>query len=465
VRLPYLNYSTAELRRAACEAELTLNRRTAPSLYLAAPAIVRGADGRLSVGGDGAPVDWGVEMRRFPDDALLASRAAFDDALLLRLADAVAAFHDAAELAPEGGGADALARIVRVQEEALRAGGALELEPIARFRAEAEAALAKLAGLIERRRLEGRQRLCHGDLHLGNVALIDGKPTPFDCIEFDLGLARIDVLYDLAFLLMDFWRRGLRREANLVMNRWLLRSGDAAGLRLLPFFLRLRAAIRAQVAGFSGRGEEADALLACALDLLRPRRPLLVGVGGFSGSGKTRLARALAPELGPPPGAALFRSDELRKRQMGVEPEQPLGPEGYAADVGRRTYAEMRRLARASLEAGHAAICDAAHNWEWGRKATGRVAGLADVPFRGFWLEAPEDVLAARAEARTGDASDATARIVRRQVKAGAGEIAWTKLDASGPPEAVLTQAHAALVLPSPAPAGEGGDPRAARKG
>ena len=447
VRLPYLDYSTPELRRGACEAELALNRRTAPSLYLAAPAIVRDAAGGLSIGGEGEPVDWVVEMRRFPDDALLASRARFDESVLLDLANGVAAFHHAAELAPEGGGAAELGRIIRVQDEALRASGELDPALVGRFRADAQAALAGLAGLIERRRLEGRQRLCHGDLHLGNVALIDGRPTPFDCIEFDPRLARIDVLYDLAFLLMDFWRRGLRREANLVMNRWLLRFEDPAGLRLLPFFMSLRAAIRAQVEGFSGRGEEANALLACALDLLRPRTPLLVGVGGFSGSGKTRLARALAPELGPPPGAAVFRSDELRKRLMGAEPEQPLGPEGYEADVGRRTYAEMRRLARVALDAGHAAICDAAHNWEWGRKATERVAGLAGVPVQGFWLDAPAEVLAARADARTGDASDATGRIVRRQVKSGAGEIAWRKLDASGPPDAVLAQARAALDL------------------
>ena len=178
----------------------------------------------------------------------------------------------------------------------------------------------------------------------------------------------------------------------------------------------------------------------------------LVGVGGFSGSGKTWLARALAPELGPPPGAAVLRSDELRKRLMDMEPEERLGPEGYREDVGRRTYATMRRLARAALDAGAAAICDAAHNWEWGRMATERVSRQAGVSFAGFWLDAPAEVLVARADARTGDASDATGDIVRRQVKSGAGEIGWTKLDASGPPEAVLAQARAALGLLDPPP-------------
>lgn len=445
VRLPYLDYSTPDLRREACEAELALNRRTAPGLYLAAPPIARAADGGLEIGGQGEPVDWVVEMRRFPDDALLASRSAFDDTLLIALADRVAAFHHAAGLAPEEGGAAEFSRILAVQEEALLASGALADDLVARFRQEAGAALAALAPLIERRRLEGRQRVCHGDLHLGNIALIDGRPTPFDCIEFDPRLARIDVLYDLAFLLMDFWRRGLRREANLVMNRWLLRFEDPAGLRLLPFFMSLRAAIRAQVAGLTGEREDAQALLRLALELLRPRPARLVGVGGFSGSGKTLLARALAPELGPPPGAAVLRSDELRKRHMGVEPEAPLGPDGYRDDVGRRTYAAMRRLARAALESGHAAVCDAAHNWDWGRKATARVAEQAGVPFQGFWLEAPAEVLGARADARRGDASDATGQIVRRQVKAGAGAIDWTRLDASGPPEAALAQARAAL--------------------
>jgi len=413
--------------------------------------VTLGASG-LELGGAGEPVDWLVEMARFPDDALLAGRAAFDDALLLRLADAVAAFHEAAELAPEGGGAEEFARLIRVQDEALRLSGRIEASLIPRFRVEAEAALLRLAPLLERRRLEGRQRLCHGDLHLGNVALIEGAPTPFDCVEFDPRLARIDVLYDLAFLLMDFWRRGFRREANLTMNRWLLRTGDVSGLALLPLFLALRAAIRAQVEGLTGDAGAADALLRQALDFLRPRPKRLVGIGGFSGSGKTRLARALAPELGPPPGAALFRSDELRKRLMGVEPEAPLGPEGYRDDVGRRTYAAMRAHARLALDAGQAAICDAAHNWDWGRRATGLVAEQADAPFHGLWLEAPAEVLAARADARSGDASDATGAIARRQAKAGAGEIAWTKIDASRTPEATHEQADAALGLDPTAP-------------
>lgn len=452
MRLPYLDYSTLELRRAAVEAEVALNRRTAPELYLSALPVTREADGRLALGGAGAVVEWLVEMRRFPGDALLAGRTSFDEAVLLQLADAVAAFHHSAELAPEGGGAAEYARVIRVQDEALRLSGKLDPVLVVRFRVDAEATLTRLAPLIERRRLDGRQRQCHGDLHLGNVALIDGRPTPFDCIEFDPRLARIDVLYDLAFLLMDFWRRGLKREANLVMNRWLLRFEDAPGLRLLPFFMSLRAAIRAQVVGLSGTAEEANALLAQAIDFLQPRPARLVAVGGFSGSGKTRLARALAPELGPPPGAAVFRTDELRKRLLGVEPETRLGPEGYKEDIGRRTYATMRRLAREALEAGSAAICDAAHNWEWGRKATERVAALAGVPFTGFWLEAPAEVLAARADARVGDASDATGEIVRRQVKAGAGPIAWTRLDASGAPEATLAQARAALGLDPNAP-------------
>jgi uncharacterized protein len=447
VRLPYLDYSTPELRQAACEAELALNRRTAPRLYRRVVAVTREADGGLALGGAGEPVDWLVEMARFPDDALLAGRAAFEDALLLRLADAVAAFHERAELAPEGGGAAEFARVIAVQDEAMRLSGRLAAGPIARYRAEAEAALARLAPLIERRRLEGRQRVCHGDLHLGNVALLDGEPTPFDCVEFDQRLTRIDVLYDLAFLLMDLWRRGFRREANLTMNRWLLRTADVEGLALLPFCMSLRAAIRAQVEGLAGDAAAAAALLAQALEFLAPRPALLVGVGG-----KTRLARALAPELGPPPGAALLRSDELRKLLLGAEPEARLDPEGYRDDVGRRTYARMRALARRALDAGHAAICDAAHNWSWGRRATERVAEQAGAPFRGFWLEAPVEALAARADARRGDASDATGRIVRQQVKAGAGEIAWRRLDASGLPEATLERARAALGLDRPTP-------------
>jgi hypothetical protein len=223
----------------------------------------------------------------------------------------------------------------------------------AALRRDTEAALARQRGLLDRRMAEGRVRHCHGDLHLHNIFLDGDTPRLFDAIEFDDRLAQIDVMYDLAFLLMDLWHRDLKAEAARLLSRYLLRSGDFEGLAALPLFLSLRAGIRAHVTARMADGEdgpaalhgEARSYLALARDLLRPRRALLVGVGGLSGSGKSTFANALAPWLGRPPGAICLRSDELRKQLMGVEPEAPLPADAYAAAVSRRVYDEMRRRA------------------------------------------------------------------------------------------------------------------------
>ena len=192
------------------------------------------------------------------------------------------------------------------------------------------------ADLLERRREQGLVRHCHGDLHLANLVLLDGRPTLFDCIEFDDEIACIDVLYDLAFLVMDLIEKGHRPEACSLLNGWLERTGDLAGLALLPLFLSLRAVIRAKVLGLAViRGADAapaDArrYLALGRALLAPSAPLLVAIGGGSGTGKTTLARHLAPEFGPQPGAVILRSDVIRKGLFGREPTDRLPPEAYA---------------------------------------------------------------------------------------------------------------------------------------
>src|SRR5262249_21090636 len=171
-------------------------------------------------------------------------------------------------------------------------------------------------------------RLFHGDLHLPNIVLIDGEPILFDAIEFDESIATCDVLYDLAFLLMDLWTRGLKQEANLLFNRYLWTCDEVGnqlkGLLLLPLFLSLRAAIRAKVAilqpGEGGsHAREARCFFEAACAFLRPARRDLVAVGGLSGTGKSSLATAIAPSIGSAPGAVHLRSDIERKRLFGVE--------------------------------------------------------------------------------------------------------------------------------------------------
>lgn len=462
VMFDFLDFSTREARRKACEAELRLNRRTAPDLYLRVVPVSRTADGSLSLGGPGEPVDWLVEMRRFPQDALfsaLAARKALSSGLIESLADAIAALHEAAEIVPGFGGASGMARVVDGLDPLPGTGAEAILDGAA-----ARAALAGLRGrlkagraLLEERRRGGFVRRCHGDLHLGNVCLVEGRPTLFDCIEFSDELACIDTLYDFAFALMDLWERGERTLANRLFNRYEAQRFDGPGLALLPLFLGARSAIRAKTRALLAltRGEteatvaraaaEARAYLAAAQEFLAPPAPCLVALGGLSGSGKTTVARALAPALLPAPGALLLRSDAIRKELLGARIEERLSPEGYRPGVSARVYATIRERAGAALAAGHAVIADAVHAAPAERDAIEAVAAKARAPFAGFWLEAPPAVLEARLAARTRDASDATVEVLRRQLGYALGVMAWTKLDAAKAPGDIAAAALARL--------------------
>lgn len=325
VRFGYLDFSPADRRREALESELRLNRRTAPQLYRAVHPIMQAPDGKLSIGGTGLAVDWLLEMQRFPDDALLdqmAERSQLDERLLMRLADRIIAFHATAEILTTGEGATRFRGFVEGNIASMAAfPEILESEQTNLLRARLLHLTGEMAPLLDARGQSGRVRHVHGDLHLANIALVDGEPTLFDCLEFSAELATIDVLYDLAFLLMDLWHRDLRTEANLVFNRYLdLSPEDEQGIALMPLFLSTRAAIRAHVlAAQSMRGgrdrvlaDLAQSYLDLSLALTQPGLPRLVSVGGLSGTGKSSLARLLGGGIGRAPGAAgdCFRAAE-----------------------------------------------------------------------------------------------------------------------------------------------------------
>ncbi len=296
-----------------------------------------------------------------------------------------------------------------------------------------------VAILLDRRRAEGKVRHCHGDLHLRNICLLDGKPTLFDGIEFSDDIADIDVLYDLAFLLMDLRHREHNDLGNLVFNRYLDRTDDADGLAALPLFLSLRAAIRAHVTaaaamrqtGSATTSEPARSYLALARDLLRPRQPSLIAIGGVSGTGKSSLARAVAPELGPVPGARMVHTDVIRKRLSGTTPETRLPPEAYRREMNDRVYQTLYAEAEQALRAGYAVIADAVFLLPAERAAIAGIAEAVGVPFTGIWLEAPPELLARRIAARSGDASDATVDVMRQQLGHDPGTIEWRRLDAA----------------------------------
>jgi predicted kinase len=327
----------------------------------------------------------------------------------------------------------------------------LEPSTTARVTDDARRELDRRAALIERRRESGCVRQCHGDLHLRNIVLLDGRPTLFDGVEFNDEISCTDVLYDLAFLLMDLWRRRLPRHASAVWNRYLADTADLDGVSLLPLFLSCRAAVRAKTSATAAqlqsdarrRGElhaMAREYLAMAKQLLHPPTASLVAVGGLSGSGKSTLALGLAPSIGPVPGAVVLRSDEMRKRLSGVPLLQRLGPEGYSPRMSERVYATLAERAALIIGEGHSVVVDAVYTRAADRQVIEGVAAAASVPFIGLWLEAPESVLIERTAQRRNDPSDADADVVRMQRAQATGEITWCRLDASLPAASVLAR-------------------------
>lgn len=469
VRFPYMDFSTLALRRRAAEAELALNRRTAPTLYLAVEPVTRTPSGALAMGGVGPAVDWLVVMRRFDQEALfdrLAAKGALDARLMRELADAVLRFHAAAEPRPDHGGAAGIARVVAGNDQALREAGraVFPQDKVAALKRASEAMLARKAALLEARRERGLVRHCHGDLHLGNICLFEGRPTLFDAIEFNEEIACVDVLYDFAFLLMDLDHRALRRLANLGFNRYLSDGardgelGDLGGLAALPLFLACRAGVRAQVSAAAATAqpdqraarrlvEAARSYLDLALAYLAPPQPRLVAIGGLSGAGKSTLAQALAPDLGAAPGALVLRSDVIRKHLAGRDELSRLGPASYTPEASARVFETIRERARVALAAGQAVIADAVYGRMQERAMIESVARELGVRFDGLWLEAPAAVLKARVAARSGDASDATREVVRQQLGSPLGQIGWARLDAADDGGAVARRAREVLGL------------------
>ena len=445
VVFPFLDYSTPEARRRACVNEVQLNRRTAPDLYLGVISITYDTARGLEIGGSGEVVEWAVKMRRFPDGALyseLAASGRLGLADYAELARAVHSFHDeAARRSAPGLAVSALSRLIAENDAAFAEyRDVFAPEDVHALRMELEAGLAEMTPLLERRTREGFVRHCHGDLHLRNVVRIEGHPVLFDAVEFDDAIATVDVLDDLAFLLMDLVARDARHGANVVLNAYLSADADLRnheGLAALPIYLSTRAGIRAKAAAYQAQSAQARRYFDLARSFMERSAPALIAIGGLSGTGKTTLGRALAPGVGAAPGAVLLRSDVERKRVFAVGETQPLPESAYSAQVTDTVYRTLVKKARTALRAGHSVILDAVHGKHEERAAARAVAEQTGAEFVGIWLSAPEETLVARVESREDDASDASAAVVRKQLGFDPGEIAWARIDASGTPDDV----------------------------
>ncbi|MBV8455276.1 MAG: AAA family ATPase, partial [Acetobacteraceae bacterium] len=449
IKLSFLDFTDPETRRHLAQRELELNASAAPGLYRDVAAVIRGPDGPLALAAPDAANAIDLRMARIPEGDLLDARAAagpLEPLILDQLADAVAAYHAHAPVAD----IDPVADMHSIIEGNLRAAAAARLprEPTTEWSRLVTAILETSATRLYARAGAGLVRRGHGDLHLSNICIWNGLPVPFDALEFDEALATIDVAYDLAFLLMDLDVRVSRPAANRVMNRYIARTGDAGLTALHPLFLSLRAMVLAHVRQTRGDPAGAVRYLQASLAYLAPTPPVALAIGGLQGSGKTTLARALAPELGRAPGALILRSDEIRKRRNGLAPEDRLPKSAYTEAESLAVFAELANELGQTAAGGHAVIADATFIDPAHRRMIAMAAQQAAVPFRGIWLEAPLDVLASRITARQGDASDATIAVLRAAAKSRTiPPRDWTRVDATNFDSALAAARRAVLEM------------------
>ncbi|OGA02208.1 MAG: hypothetical protein A3H35_17380, partial [Betaproteobacteria bacterium RIFCSPLOWO2_02_FULL_62_17] len=399
VRLPFLDFSTLEARRSCCEEELRLNRRTAPGLYLGVVPIA-GSRAHPRIGAKGKAIEYALQMRRFEQDALaerIARRGELGDARIDALAAVIASFHaslpGAANATRHGTHDQVVAPALENFDEII---GFITIpvqrERIKRLRAWTKNEGARLLAAFAERKRDGFIRECHGDLHLGNIAYVDGRPVPFDCIEFSAELRWIDVISEVAFLVMDLLEHRLEAGAWRFLNAYLEASGDYRGLRVLNYYLVYRALVRAKIVLIRAHqhgsgGDSRNALesvysryLGLAEHIGRPRQPALVVMHGLAGSGKTTVAQALLELI----GGVRVRSDVERKRLHGLaaRARTHAGPYSgiYAPETNRLTYERLKSVVRDIVASGYTAIVDAAFLWRAPREEFRELARELRVP-------------------------------------------------------------------------------------
>ena len=437
VNLGFLDFSSLEKRRQCCNEEVRLNRRLAPEIYLDVVALT-GTPPVPCIDGAGEAIEYAVRMRRFPQSGLLdrrLARNAVEPAVIDALADRVAAFHQQAERCPQGTGYGSPGVVRGAVAENFRQlrrylSGELHVSLLDALERWSETTGAGLTTMMVDRQCAGWVRECHGDLHSGNVALVRGRPLIFDCIEFNPDLRWIDVVNEVAFMVMDLEERGRPDCAGRFLNRYLERMGDYAGLPLLGFYKLYRALVRAKVAAIRGGQEEPAGcrreMAVCGQYLDYARRSTLplprsvVMLHGLSGSGKSWASQVLLEAR----GAVRLRSDVERKRlaglTLGANSRSPVNGGIYGEEMTAATYARLVELARQVLAAGYPVVVDAASLKAWQRGVFRALARELAVPFLVLACGASEEVLRQRIVARTrtgNDPSEADLAVLEQQAR------------------------------------------------
>lgn len=455
VCFPFMDFSTLARREDACSAEIEINQPNAPEIYLGVVAITRDKTGKLALDGRGEPIEWAVAMNRFDPQMTfdnLARNGMLSDEDLDGAVDAIIAFQKrAAPRCAADWVADLNSYIEQNDQAFHEAYSAFSLHDSSALTQRTQAEWHRMRPLLLARGASNKVRRCHGDLHLRNIVRLESCVRLFDAVEFDARIATGDVLYDLAFLLMDLDEHGRRRQANRVFNRYLAKvndEDDLEALAALPLFLSVRAALRAKISAMSAQlqhngeralaEEEAQKFLQYAQDALEPRDVSLTVIGGLSGVGKSAIAQALAPAIGRSPGAVILRSDVVRKNMMRSDWNEPLNEQAYAPHVTRQVYATLEQMACKCLAGGHSVVIDAVCARAEERQAFEALALAVECSFAGVWLEAPLETRIQRIAGRSVDPSDADADVAKSQERYDLIEMDWPRVDAAPALESVL---------------------------
>jgi aminoglycoside phosphotransferase family enzyme/predicted kinase len=435
----FLDFSTLDKRRECCEQELRLNRRLAPALYLDVVAIVQ-RDAQMvfasGVTDETEAIEYAVRMRQFPQSAQLDNmlhQGGLTPAQMDVIADMVARFHSEVAVAGRDTRWGSPTQVYVPVEENFRqirqrSGAGNHRELLDELESWSRSNFTRLQTVFEQRKQHGFVRECHGDMHLRNMLWLDGQPLAFDCIEFNPGLRWIDVLSEVAFLVMDLRDREQPALAQRFLNHYLECTGDYAGLPVLPFYLVYRAMVRAKVDAIRAAQQDVDATEKAAaerehLSYLRLAQAYtkqadvrLIITRGMSASGKSTVSQQLMSF----PGYIRIRSDVERKRMFDIDRHAHAG-DGieagiYSQDATRATYARLAELAAAVIKAGYSVIIDAAFLQPWQRRLFRQLATDSGVPYIILDVFASADSLRRRIKQRSGDVSDADLRVLEHQL-------------------------------------------------
>lgn len=456
VTFDHMDYGSPSKRSACLHKEYQINSKTAQGLYLAVEYAQVQPDGQLNIGNhltDGEPY---LKMKRFADTHRLDHFAAINgisDILGEQLADGIIEFHKAATVITNAAIIPAFTSVISRNFDQLNqyCPVLFDQTDIDLFRRQLAQQLDQIEALLQDRFHQNWIRYGHGDMHLQNICILDGKPVLFDAIEYEDDFIIGDVLYDLSFLLMDLAAKGFQDTANQIFNQyvrkmgWLLNSRNLRVLRCLPFFMAMRAGIRTHVAAsqFTQATTETDKnlfadqarnYLKTSFQYLHKPHPIAIAIGGYSGSGKSTIAKKIASMIGSNPGALRIRSDEIRRQLIDWDDFSPMPQHAYTSDMSQAVYTKMQEIALAALAEGHSVILDAVLDREIDRLMFQKSLSDTGTDFYGFWLVVDPAEMEARISGRTRDASDATVGILRLQLERHPLiQTDWTKINANGP--------------------------------